>query len=202
MSSLFLHIFLYADVFILGVLVTIAFGHGREHFNPSKNGDDNKPHLSAEVKARMLHNSEEQYKKVLESSVGILQHDLEHSAEQINGLVTRFAGVIVGDEMEKYRAELAKLHTQATADMGSIKQEITGHQAELEAKAAAEIDLEKQQLIKQIDTKLGDAVASFLVEALQHNVDLGNQGEYLISLLEEHKNDLKQEVAGGAKLTQ
>jgi uncharacterized protein YjbJ (UPF0337 family) len=197
MSTLFLHAFLYVDVFAIGVIATIAFGHGLEHFT-TENGDDSKPHLSAEVKARMLHNSEEQYKKVLEHSVGILQHDLEHSAEQINGLVTRFAGVIVGDEMEKYRAELAKLHTQATADMGNIKQEISGHQAELESKAAAEIDLEKQKLIKQIDTKLGDAVASFLVEALQHNVDLGNQGEYLVSLLEQHKNDLKQEVSGGA----
>jgi hypothetical protein len=37
-------------------------------------------------------------------------------------------------------------------------------------------------------------VASFLNETLQHNVDLGGQTEYLLSMLEEHKADFIREV--------
>lgn len=197
MSDLLLRLFLYADIFVVGALTVVAVQHARAHYKPQKHVDPDKPHLSSEAKERMLRASEEQYQKVLEKSVGVLQKDLEHSAEQINSLVTRFAGVIVGDEMEKYRAELARLHNQAEADMSGIKQEIAGHQSEIEAAYRAELEAEKAKLIQQIDLKLGDAVGSFLVETLQHNVDLGGQGEYLIALLEEHKEDFKKEVAGG-----
>ena len=72
------------------------------------------------------------------------------------------------------------------------------HQAELKAKMATEIEAEKQQLIKQTDTKLADAVASFLTETLGRNIDLGNQTEYLVSLLEEHKAEFIKEVGDEA----
>jgi len=174
----------------------LIFRHAYAHFWPEKHEQD-KPHMTAAVRERLLHDSEVKYQKVLDHSVDVLERDLDKSAEQINSLVTRFAGVIVGDEMERYRAELSKLHKQAEADMSGIKQEIVGHQAEIEAKYKEELELERQRLISQIDTKLGDAVGSFLIETLQHNVDLGNQADYLVAMLEEHKQDFIKEVAGG-----
>ena len=54
---------------------------------------------------------------------------------------------------------------------------------------------EKQRLLQQIDTKLADAVASFLMETLQHNVDLGAQSAYLTAMLEEHKTDFAKELS-------
>lgn len=195
MGSLFLQIFIAVDVFVIGALTPLMFRHGKAHIKGKKQ-EDEKPRLSAIDKERMLHNSEVQYQKVLDHSVQTLQTDLEKSAEQINGLVTRFAGVIVGDEMERYRSELSKLHKQAETDMSVIKKEITGHQTEIEAQFKKELEEEKQHLIAQIDTKLGDAVGSFLIETLQHNVDLGNQTDYLVAMLEEHKLDFKQEVVG------
>ena len=59
-----------------------------------------------------------------------------------------------------------------------------------------ELAAEKEQLAKLMDTKLADAVASFLMETLPHNVDLGAQSAYLTSMLEEHKAELVREVAG------
>jgi hypothetical protein len=196
MSATFLRIFLFVDVFIVGVLTPLIYRHAHAHYKADKH-DPETPELSAKVKERLLHDSEVGYQKVLERSISVLQNDLENSASQINGLVTRFAGVIVGDEMERYRTELSKLHKQAETDMSVIRQEVSGHQAEIEAQYKAELEQERQRLIAQIDTKLGDAVGSFLVETLQHNVDLGNQTEYLVAMLEEHKAEFKQEVAGG-----
>jgi hypothetical protein len=198
MGTLLLHIFIYVDVLILGALLAIAGQHAYAHFRPHKH-DQEKPHIPESVKERMLRKSEMEYQTVLEHSVKRLQHDLESSSEQINGLIKRFAGEIVGDEMEKYRQELAKLHKQAEADMSGIKAAVGGHQAEIEAKMAEELEAEKQFLIKQIDTKLGDAVASFLMETLQHNVDLGSQREYLITTLDAHKEELKQGVVDEAQ---
>ena len=50
-------------------------------------------------------------------------------------------------------------------------------------------------MIQQIDTRLAEAVTSFLIETLQHNVDLGAQSAYLTAQLEEHKADFIKEVA-------
>lgn len=193
---MWLQIFLLVDVFIIGALVPLIFRHAYAHYYSEKRGTD-KPEVSAATKARMLHDSELQLQKALDKSVDVLQHDLENSAAQINALVTRFAGVIVGDEMERYRAELSKLHKQAENDMSVIKQQISGNQAGIEAAYKQELEVEKKRLVQQIDTKLGDAVGSFLVETLQHNVDLGNQTEYLVAMLEEHKADFVKEVTGG-----
>lgn len=193
MNSTLLQIFIFVDVFIIGALMPFIFRHAHMHFRPEKHKAD-KPQMPAVVKERLLHNSEVQYQKVLDHSVDVLQRDLDASASQINGLVTRFAGVIVGDEMERYRSELSKLHKQAEADMSNIRQEISGHEAEIKEKYQAEMELEKQRLISQIDTKLGDAVGSFLIETLQHNVDLGNQTQFLLAMLEEHREEFKQEV--------
>jgi len=194
--SLFLQVFLFIDIFIIGTLMPLIFRHAYAHFKPGKH-EPEKPQMTAATREKMVHESEIKYQKVLDHSVDVLQKDLDKSAEQINGLVTRFAGVIVGDEMERYRSELSKLHKQAETDMSVIKQDIAGHQAEIETKYKQELELEKQRLLKQIDTKLGDAVGSFLIETLQHNVDLGNQADYLVAMLEEHKDDFKREVAGG-----
>jgi len=49
-------------------------------------------------------------------------------------------------------------------------------------------------MVAQIDTKLTDAVTSFLNETLQHNVDLGSQTDYIIGMLEEHKDTIAKEI--------
>ena len=54
----------------------------------------------------------------------------------------------------------------------------------------AEITAEKEVLIKLANAKLADAVASFLIETLGHNVDLGAQSAYLTEMLEEHKDEI------------
>jgi hypothetical protein len=194
----FFQIFIFVDVFLVGALVAVAARHAYAHFRPSKpvTEDPEKPHLPVKLKEQMLHESEEKFEHVLTKSVDQLQHDLHATSEQINELMKRFAGEIIGEELERYRAELTRLHHQAEVDLGTIRQEVSGHEAELKTQLAKEIELEKQGLIKLIDTRLSDAVGSFLLETLGHNVDLGNQEAYLVAMLEAHKEDFKKEVAG------
>ena len=61
-------------------------------------------------------------------------------------------------------------------------------------KMQAELEAQKAQLIAQIDTKLADSVVAFLVETLQHDVDLGAQTQYLTKMLDEHKADFSGKV--------
>lgn len=219
MNALFLQIFLVVNIFLIGALTAIAIQHAYAHFRP-RPLDAEKPHprpaqnahLPFEVRRRLLMTAETRFQSVLDRSADELQHDLKTTAAQINTQLGRLGSDIVRDEMKRYHEGLDQLRAQTEAIIGSAQAEIASHQAdlvaklndrqaeqelslsarriELEVKMTDEIASEKQQLASLVDAKLGDAVASFLVETLQHNVDLGAQSTYLTAMLEEHKSEL------------
>lgn len=202
-SSILIQAVIFVEVFAMGVLSAVAVRHAYAHFKPEKTeGKDPsaKPPVANYVmppatREHLEQTARAQFETVVKHSVIKFQNELGVSSEQINNLVRHLATEIVGAEMERYRLQLSQLHQQADLDMNGIRAEVAKHETELKARLAAEISAEKQQLVKQIDTKLADAVASFLLETLKHNIDLGSQGAYLTALLEEHKADFIKEVA-------
>lgn len=200
----FLQIFLFVNIFLIGVLLTIAIQHAYAHFRPHEPEHAHGPappqvKLSPAVREKLLEKAATRFQHVLDQAARELQGDLEHTKSELNQRVEHLGGDIVGKEMERYQAELQELRAKAEAAIGGAQAEITAHQEELKAQMAADIEAEKQKLLAQIDTKLADAVASFLTESLQHNVDLGAQAEYLTGLLDEHKADFAGQLKDEAK---
>jgi hypothetical protein len=207
-----LQIFLYIQVFAIGALTAAGIYYARAHFRQKSHPHDHEPlppeqlpirpagpmELPDQSKAQMLHLSEEQFKSALNQTTAKLQEDLGVTAGHINNLVMRLASEIVSGELERYRQDLSKLHEQANANMGGVSAEVAKHEEEVKAKITQELEAEKQHMLKQIDTKLADAVGSFLSEALTHNIDLGTQSAYLVQLLEEHKAEFANEVKNDA----
>jgi hypothetical protein len=203
MDSLFVQIFLLLNVFLMGALAAIAIRHAYAHFRPPAPHEPEKSilppvapvDLPPAVKERLIHEAEANFLAVLNSSIGELQHDLRLTAQQLNKQLDELGAEVATGEKERYSTMLEELRKQTQAAISGAQAEISQHQAELKAKMTEAVSAEQQQLIRQIDTKLADAVASFLAETLQHNVDLGAQQPYLLALLEEHKDDFKKEVA-------
>ena len=201
-----LQIFIYLQVFVAGALAVIAAYYARAHYMHREVPVQQTPpeqmpirpidpmELSPDIKDRMLHMSEDQFKSALNQTSAKLQEDLGVTSGHINNLVLRLASEIVSNELERYRQDLSKIHEQAQANMGGISQEVAKHTEDQKAKISKELEAEKERLLKQIDVKLADAVGSFLLEALGKNIDLGSQNAYLVSMLEEHKGDFKNEV--------
>lgn len=203
--STFLQFFLIINVFLIGVVSAIALLHGHEHLKlkrakaappqPSTPSEQS-IQLSAAAREQILHKAETDFQAALEKSAAQLHQNLDVTAENLNKLVDHLGTEIIGNELERYRTELSQARDQAKAEIGGITAEVAKYQADLKAKLAEEIVAEKQKLIQEIDTKLADAVGSFLVETLQHNVDLGAQSAYLTAMLEEHKADFIKGVSG------
>lgn len=168
------------------------------------------------IKEQLLRQSQANFQAVLDKSAEDLQHDLDKTAGELNRVLQKIGAEVVGNEMERYRLQLDDIRKQAAGAIGSAQDDIAKHQAELKAslqqeqaqararlateisgekqRVIQEIITEKQQLVQQIDTKLADAMASFLLESLGHNVDLGAQTAYLTAQLEAHKADFKRSV--------
>ena len=209
--DLFLQIFLMVNIFLIGAFTATALRHGWAHLHPHP--DEKPQHLAVpavklppEVREHLLEKAQANFQTVLDHSNTELERDLNDTVSKLNSKLEKMGAEIVGDEMKRYRMDLDALRRQTEANISGAQTEITKHQtdlksridakqAELEAKMNEEVAAEKQVLIAQIDTKLADAIASFLTETLQHNVDLGAQNSFLLSTLEEHKEELKKGIA-------
>lgn len=194
-SALFLQIFLLVNVFIMGALAAVAVRHGLAHFRPAKHDAEKHVapqggHIPPAMREQLLKAAEENFKAVLDKSGTELDHDLQATTMALNKQLEKLGSEVVTSETERFHTILQDLRAQAETIVTSAQTEIAGHQTEIKAKLTESMEAEKKRLIDQIDTKLADAVASFLTETLQHNIDLGAQSSYLTTLLEEHKAEL------------
>ena len=167
---------------------------------------DPRPHLEApaaaativmpeEVKNQLLNETKRDYEQALNKSAAGFSHDLSTTSDKINTQIKDLSANVIANELEEYRQGLAHLREDALAGMSSVQEALAKQRQELEAQLEQEIQTEKQRRLEQLDAKLGEAVSAFLVEVLQHNVDLGAQSPYLLDMLEEHKDELKEEVS-------
>lgn len=215
MSPLFFQIFLLINVFLIGIVTALTVRHIYVHFRPSIRDAEKSqaPHLPAAAKERLLRGAEAKFQAMLEFSAHELQDDLQVTANKLNHQLEELGKEIIQTEMERYRDGFEELRKQSETAISGAQDELAKHQAELAAKLTEhevklkvrltkEVNAEKQKLGKQIDDKLADAMASFLVDTLGRNVDLGAQTAYLTAQLKEHKDDFKKEVDDEATIAQ
>lgn len=212
--DLFFQIFLLLNVFLIGVLTAIGVRHAFAHFRPAKaESKQTRPTLDVTLpestKEQLMQEANEKFQDIVSHSADEFQHNLHATAAQLNSQLEHLGGEIVSNEMNRYRLSLDELREQAKAAFSTAESQVTAHQAdiekaldarrkELEAKMSEEIAAEKAKLVSQMDSHLSDAVVSFIVETLGHNVDLGAQTAYLTGVLEENKEQLKKEVTDGS----
>jgi len=199
------------NVFFIGIITAIAVRHAYAHFKPQNNEPEKSHpqtpviHISPEIRDKILQKAQNNFQDVLDRSAVNLEHDLTTTVNQINHQLEKMSSSITASEMQKYNSSLEQLRNQMETLLKQAQAEIVKHQenltanlntkqSELEQKLEASIEAEKQSLVQAIDTKLADAVSSFLIDTLGHNVDLGAQHSYLISMLEEHKEEIKKGV--------
>ena len=199
-----LFIFLLVDVFVVGLLAAAAVRHGLAHFRPGKHDLEKRltagqtAHLPPALRQQLLDAAQADFQAVLKRAAKDLEHDLASTSADIKKSLSKLETDTTGKEQAQYQAMLTKLAEQTEGDVQVLHQTMTDNTAELKTKLAEEMAAEKQRLLQQIDSRLGDAVSSFLLETMQHEIDLGAQTPYLLKTLEAHKDELKKEVADGS----
>jgi hypothetical protein len=200
--------FLVLNALIIGVVATIATQHAFAHYRPheeKKPEVQSLPKMLPDMKKKLLDEAEEKFRQQITSATNGLQKDIEKTTAELSTHVTKIGGDIISTEMQRYRDSIEALRRQTDQIIKQAQKGVSEHQAdlgtridelrsELEKKVKADLETEKEHMVAQIDTKLTDAVTSFLNETLQHNVDLGSQTDYIIGMLEEHKDTIAEEI--------
>ena len=210
-GSLALQIFLLIDVFIMGLIAAAAIRHAYAHFKPQTHKDpktlnqNQAVHIPPEIKENLIHKSEAHFQNALNHSINELDHDLKNTIYKLNNQLEKFGNEIIIGGLSHYRTKLDQFCKQLEISMEKNQAEIAKHQSEineklaeqqsvLEKELAENIKNQQQIMIQNINTKLSDAVATFLIETMQHNIDLGAQTNYLTKMLEEHKSEFIKEI--------
>ncbi len=201
MGTIFLQIFLLINVFFMGVLTAVGVRHLKAHYWPKP---EEKPklvmpaqqqvRLPPMVREHLVKEAEDNFLAQLNDSVTELQHDLKVTSMNLNKQLQQLGSEVAVSEKGRYFNMLEDLRKRTEIALSAAQSELDQHQQQLKVKMLEAMAAEQQMLVKQIDTKLADAVGSFLAEALSHNVDLGAQAPYLTALLEQHKDEFKREV--------
>lgn len=133
--------------------------------------------------------------EIVNSEIKRYRTDIEQLRKQAEANLTAAQADIDKHQAEikaKYAEQQTELESKYAKRQAELEAQLTERQAELETKLAETVKAKEEILIKNIDTRLGDAVISFLNETLQHDVDLGAQSDYLISMLNENKEQFKK----------
>lgn len=222
----FLQIFLLANAFLLGIVVTLAVQYGLAHRRsqrPSaKAAAQNNP-VPAAVRERIAKQAEENFQGIVNRSSLQLQHDLGATGSQLGKLLEKFGSEVLDDEMRLFRENVANIRAttqsslagaqdQISEQQNAILKSLTERQADIDAKLAvrqSELEAqleqsfaaEKDAAVQRMNEKMNDAVLAFLLETLGHEVDLGAQADYLVATLEANKADLIASASSSSQKT-
>ena len=210
-----LELFIYFNLFLAGIATAYAIRYGVVHFRGNKvretlpTPQSHTEDLSDAARARMMHQAEASFRKIMEHAAGELQYDLKATSDAVSGKLHTVGEQIIDIEMKRYKDSLEQLRHTTESSIGAGAAEVTKHQAELKAALAQrqkeleeilqkDMEAEKARLVADLDKKLAGAVTAFLVETLGHNVDLGAQSTYLTETLEAHKAEMIKELKDGS----
>lgn len=206
--DILLALFLALNAFLLGVFVTWAIRHWHRHLRPSTLSSvppASQIQFPAELRNQLVERAKQRLEESLDNSSHQFGGDLDKTSARLNALLEKFGSDIINDEMNLFQSRLKEIREETATAFHGAQSQVKAHEQELEtAINARRVELEaqlnqtmlaeQQRLVSQLDTKLSDAVTSFLLEALGKEVDLGAQTPYLVSLLDAHKDELKKEV--------
>ena len=220
----FLQIFLIANAFLLGVVVTLAVEYGLAHRRGKKpaarTSNQNTP-VPAAVRERIAKQAEENFQGIVNRSSLQLQHDLGVTGSQLGKLLEKFGSEVLDDEMRLFRENVADIRSATQGTLASAQDQISEQQnailkslaqrqadidaklavrqTELEAQLEQSFAAEKDAVVQRMNETMNDAVMAFLLETLGHEVDLGAQADYLVATLEANKAELIASASGASQ---
>ncbi len=207
----FLEIFLAANAFLVGIVLTLAIQYGLAHRNAKK--APVKPVQTAPVppavRERITKQAEENFQGIVNRSALQLQNDLGATGTQLNKLLEKFGSEVLDDEMRLFRSNVAEIRANTQGALAGAQDQIaqqektilealakrqadmdtklSQRQVELEAELEQNFAAQKEAVTAKLNEKMNDAVLAFLLETLGHEVDLGAQADYLVATLEANK---------------
>lgn len=137
------------------------------------------------------------FEKIISENAMFLQQDLRLTTSQLNeymkGEITR----TLQEEFLKYEQSITDAKQLAIEALQKTNDVIDEQRAHLSEQLDAEVAKEKERLITQFQTNMGDVVNHYIVAAIGNQIDLSDQLEYILNDLEANKEAILEDIRYG-----
>lgn len=137
------------------------------------------------------------FEKIISENAMFLQQDLRLTTSQLNeymkGEITR----TLQEEFVKYEQSITDAKQLAIEALQKTNDVIDEQRAHLSDQLDAEVTKEKERLITQFQTNMGDVVNHYIVAAIGNQIDLSDQLEYILNDLDMNKQAILEDIRHG-----
>ncbi len=137
------------------------------------------------------------FEKIISENAMFLQQDLRLTTSQLNeymkGEITR----TLQEEFEKYEQSITDAKQLAIEALQKTNDVIDEQRAHLSEQLDAEVAKDRERLIAQFQTNMGDVVNHYIVAAIGNQIDLSDQLEYILNDLEMNKEAILEDIRHG-----
>lgn len=151
--------------------------------------------ITPDALGNLQHAAESNLKDVLGKVATHFGDQMAVTTQRLNTHVEEVAEKVMQDELTKYQKTLDELRQASVDRLSQVQAEIEKRREQMEADLSVDIANEKQRLLASFDDKIADVVSAYLVEVLGNQADLGAQSHYLMSVLEENKEEIKKAIS-------
>jgi DNA repair exonuclease SbcCD ATPase subunit len=204
--------FLLLNVFVLGIVLTLAYTHWRAHRSPEQSTVGKKgemPMLPHDIRQRIIEEAEGDYEKVLRKSAVAFEKDLETTTSNLSQQLEKIGHDIMADEMERYKSSLSSLSNETAKQLDGADAEIETHQQELRKKLAerqAEMDTKlaehqyelQEKLVERsnaIEAEFKEIQTNYAKKQADLEADLARRESELLTALKTRETELAQHQA-------
>jgi hypothetical protein len=138
------------------------------------------------------------FEKIIGENAMFLQQDLRLTTSQLNEYMKTEITKKLTEEFEKYEQSIMDAKQLAIESIEKTNTAIDEQRKVLSDQVRAEIEAEKQQLLKHFEDNMADIVNHYVLAAVGNQIDLNDQLEYILADMEANKQAIVEDIRSGA----
>ncbi len=138
------------------------------------------------------------FEKIIAENAMFLQQDLRLTTSDLNEYMKRELLSKLREEFSKYEESITDAKQLATESIEKTKQTIEDERKLLSDKLTEEIEVEKERMVKRFSENAADIVNHYVLAAIGEQIDLSDQLDFIISEIENNKNDIIEDIKHGS----
>ncbi len=138
------------------------------------------------------------FEKIIGENAMFLQQDLRLTTSQINEYMKQEITKTLQEEFAKYEQSIEDAKKQAMDAMQKTQVALEEERQILRQKLQAEVDAQRERLIKRFEENMGEIVNHYVLDAIGSEIDLSDQLEYILGELEANKEVMVEDIRSGA----
>lgn len=136
----------------------------------------------------------DEFKGITTLAARDLKERLALAVQSVDSQIQSAVNDVLSDEKRTYRESLSALREHSVEEFGDMQKQMEEYRTQLYQSFQNMVESDRQVQLQHFNDRMDDIISSYIVEALDNNIDLGSQMKYIIASLESRKDEIKKDI--------